>query len=183
MMSHIRCGSNLTAQMRGLCNERRFCESLTEQLIDNTLDSATHSTRRRRANAEPPQEETDVLTDSVPSSLQLVGATPTKRFKKSKPTQRLQGGCLVCFLPATTVCWQCQREKPMGKHQEWICNKPGKTCMGKHIMAHHPDMIAKSDAAAVSWNHVIWLLFGDMIVHLEATMVEPTALVVCHLKM
>jgi len=51
----------------------------------------------------------------------------------------------------------------MGKHQEWICNKPGKTCMGKHIMAHHPDMIAKSDAAAVSWNNVIWLLFGDII--------------------
>ncbi len=155
MMAHIRGGSNLSTQMRGMQNERRFYESLIEQVIDNTLDSATHSTRRRRTNAELLQEETDLLTDSVPSSLQLVGVTPTKRFKKSKPTHRLQGRCLVCFLPATTVCRQCQREHPMGKHQEWICNKPGKKCMGKHIIAHHPDMIAKSDTAAVNWNNVI----------------------------
>jgi len=133
--------------------ERHFYESLLEQLIDNNLDRSKASTRtkKRRTDAELLLQQEAANHGSVPSHLQLVGVTPTKRYKKGKP-HRLQGRCLVCNKPATTVCRECQRDDPLGKHQHWICDKKGKKCMGDHIMAHHPDMIMDADKKPIQWN-------------------------------
>ncbi len=124
-------------------NERVFYECLIEQLIDNKLDAAQASTRgsknKRRSDAEALLNEHQ-FPDSIPSHLQLISVTPTKRYKKGKTNHRLQGRCLVCNKPATTVCRLCQRDDPLGKTQFWICDKAGKRCMGKHIMACHPGM-------------------------------------------
>ena len=136
--------------------ERHFYECLCEQLIDNKLDCKQSSTRRggkRRTDAELLLQEQE-QNGSIPSHLQLVGVTPTKRYKKNK-LHRLQGRCLVCNKPATTVCRVCQRDDPLGKHQFWICDKQGKKCMGNHIMACHPDMIMDDNSKPVDWNRVI----------------------------
>ena len=122
-------------------NERSFFEALIEQLIDNTFNSSSPSTRKRSTDAELLlRAQEDPL--SVPSQSQLIGITPTKRFKKNNSNHRMQGRCLVCQRPATTVCRECQRMQPMAKHQHWICDKPGKACMGKHMLAAHPSMVA-----------------------------------------
>jgi len=142
---------------KGLVNdERHFYELLLEQLIDNKLDCNCTATRgKRRTNAEMLLQEQQNV-DSVPSHLQLVSVTPTKRFKKSNPNHRLQGRCIVCDKPATAVCRVCQRDDPLGKHQFWICDKAGKCCMGKHIMAAHPDMVIDThDRKPMNWNHVV----------------------------
>ena len=136
-------------------DERHFYELLCEQLIDNKFDSKQPATRgKRRSDAEMLLQEEEVDVGSVPSHLQLLGVTPTKRFKKNR-VHRLQGRCLVCSKPATTVCRECQRVSPFDKHQHWICDKKGKKCMGYHIMACHPDMIMDDNKKPVDWNHVI----------------------------
>lgn len=147
----IRCG----CQDGWSFNERHFYEMLLEQLIDNKFDCSQATTRaKRRTDAEILlQEQQD--PNSIPSHLQLISVTPTKRHKTANPKHRLQGRCLVCNLPATTVCRECQREDPLGRHQFWICDKAGKVCMGKHIIAHHPDMILKQENQPINWNHVL----------------------------
>jgi len=140
-------------------DERHFYERLIEQLIDNRFNASQATTRakaKRRTDAEILLQEQEACLDSIPSHLQLVSVTPTKRFKAKNPKHRLQGRCLVCDKPATTVCRVCQRDDPYGTHQFWICDKPGKACMGKHIMANHPDMVIKTeDKAPINWNHVV----------------------------
>ena len=142
-------------------DERHFYEALCEQLIDNKLDSTQASTRanKRRTNAETLLQEQEAAAaaapDVVPSHLQLLSVTPTKRSKTANANHRLQGRCLVCNKPASAVCRTCQRGDPHGKHQHWICDKPGKICMGKHIMANHPDMLPSVDKKRIDWNHVI----------------------------
>ena len=138
--------------------ESHFCELLIEQLIDNRFDTSQATTRakaKRQTDAEILPHEQEACLDSIPSHLQLVSVTPTKRFKAKNPKHRLQGRCLVCDTPATTVCRVCQREYPHGRHQFWICDKAGKVCMGKHIIAHHPDMILKQENQPINWNHVV----------------------------
>ena len=133
-------------------DERHFYELLCEQLIDNKFDSSQASTRsKRRTDAEMLLQETAAANGSVPSHLQLIGVTPTKRHKKNR-IHRLQGRCLVCNKPATTVCRECQRVAPFDKHQHWICDKKGKKCMGDHIIAHHPSMIMKTDKKPLDWD-------------------------------
>jgi len=145
----IRSGSS-----RGhLVQERHFFELLIEQLIDNKFDSKQATTRsnKQRSDAEMLLQVDD--DGIIPSHMELVGVTPTKRYKKNR-IYRLQGMCLVCNKPATTVCRECQRAAPFDKHQHWICDKKGKKCMCNHIMAAHPDMIV-SDKKPVDWNRVI----------------------------
>ena len=140
-------------------DESHFYELLIEQLIDNGFNASQAMTRvkaNRRTDAEILLHEQEACLDSIPSHLQLVSITPTKRFKAKNPKHRLQGRCLVCDKPATTVCRVCQRDDPYGTHQFWICDKPGKACMGKHIMANHPDMVIKTeDKAPINWNRAI----------------------------
>ena len=141
-----------------LINERYFYERLTELLIDNTFDACYSSTRikhKRRTDAEILLQEQEAAAESIPSHLQLVSVTPTKRSKTANAKHRLQGRCLVCSKPASTVCRTCQRGDPYGRHQWWICDKPGKICMGKHIIANHPDMLPSVDKKPIDWNHVI----------------------------
>jgi len=122
-------------------DKRSFHECLIEQLIDNKLDAAQASTRgsknKRRSDAEALLNKHQ-FPDSISSHLQLISVTPTKRHKKGKMNHMLQGRCLVCNKPATTVCRLCQRDDPLGKTQFCICDKAGERCMGKHIMACHP---------------------------------------------
>jgi len=133
-------------------DERHFYEMLIEELIDNTLDQTQATTRgrgKRRTDVEILLQEQD--PNSIPSHQQLIGVTPTKRYKKNK-SHRLQGRCLVCDRPATTVCRECQRHDPLARHQFWICDKPGKACMGKHILACHP-RTGTSPTNALSLGH------------------------------
>jgi len=140
-------------------DERHFYELLIEQLIDNRFNASQATTRakaKRRTDAEILLHEQEACLDSIPSHLQLVSVAPTKRFKAKNPKHGLQGRCLVCDKPATTVCRVFQRDDPHGTHQFWICDKPGKACMGKHIMANHPDMVIKTeDKAPINWNRAI----------------------------
>jgi len=137
-------------------SERAFFERLSEQLIDNTFDTRQlrHQKRTRRDDV---QQEPKQETYTIPSTRQLLGVTPTKRHKKGHPKHLLQGRCGVCQSLATTVCRECQSGDPLARHQVWMCNKPDKVCMGRHIMAHHPDMVAPSGHAkrAINYNHVI----------------------------
>jgi len=139
------------------CDERHFYECLLEQLIDNKFDCCQASTRaKRRTDADLLLQEQQDYSDSIPSHLQLASVTPTKRFKNANTNHRLQGRCLVCNKPTTAVCRVCQRDDPFGKHQFWICDKAGKLCMGKHIIATHPDMVINTpDKNAIDWKHVL----------------------------
>ena len=135
--------------------ERQFFERLSEQLIDNTFDTRSLRDRKR-----PPQAlvDRDVnLPDTIPSSLQLLGVTPTKRHKKNHAKHLLQGRCLICRGESTHVCRECQSAVgPMAKKQVWICHKAGHVCMGRHILAAHPDMAPAPNAKrAINWSNVI----------------------------
>jgi len=141
-----------------MMKERDYWERLSQLLIDNHYDSRDLRDRKKRAtNAEMLlQEQAINLTHRIPSNRQLIGVTPTKRHKKGHPKHLLQGRCRVCDALTTSVCRECQQGLgPMSSHQCWICNKPGKACMGKHIIAHHPDMVANDVKRAIDWNRVI----------------------------
>jgi len=128
-------------------NERVFFECLIEQLIDNDYDSSSPSTRHKRSTDAEMLLQLQADPLSIPSTSQLIGVTPTKRFKAANTNHRLQGRCLVCRGVATTVCRDCQQDGPFSKHQHWICDKPGKVCMDKHTLACHPTMVATPPAA------------------------------------
>jgi len=54
----------------------------------------------------------------------------------------------VPYALTTHVCRECQSNLgPMNKKQIWICDKPDKVCMGWHILAAHPDMVAPAGSA------------------------------------
>ena len=140
--------------------ERDCCERLSQLLIDNCCDSRDLQDRKKRStNAEILLQDRDIdlaHAHSIPSSRQLIGVAPTKRHKKGHPKHLLQGCYRVCDSLATTVCRACQLELGLlASNQCWICNKPGKVCMGSHIIAHHPDMIATNENKAVAWNRAI----------------------------
>ena len=141
--------------------ERDFYSRLAEQLIDNQYDNRNLRARSKRStDAELLLQELDSNSshNSIPSNQQLLGVTPTKRHKANHPKHLLQGRCKSCDALATTVCRECQQELgTLAREQVWICNKPGKVCMGKHIAAHHPDMVALPGSAkrAIHYNRVI----------------------------
>ena len=69
-------------------DERHFYELLIEQLIDNRFNASQATTRakaKRQADAEILLHEQEACLDSIPSHLQLVSVTPTKRFKAKNP--------------------------------------------------------------------------------------------------
>ena len=139
--------------------QRLFYEKLAEELIDNDFDSRT--LRRRHREVSPSDASTRTATSSIisipgckrglsvaiDSVNQMCAPTPTKKMKKKNPKHRHQGRCSVCNALTTCVCRQCQQQEPAtdSAKQHWICNKPGKVCMGHHILAKHPT----SDATKV----------------------------------
>ena len=125
---------------------RDFFSILAEQLIDNKYsERETRSWRRRRQILKA--REVEKLTTLHPSR-QLTAPTPTKRRKKGNKKHLLQGRCMVCGKSTTHVCRECRNiHESSGtclRKEFWICNKPGKVCMGKHIQAWHPNMIGKA---------------------------------------
>jgi len=134
-------------------NEREFFSRLAEQLIDNTFD--TRDLRHRKSRSEAARESAS-HSHTIPSSQQLIGTTPTKRHKKNHPKHLLQGRCLVCRSLSTHVCRECQRNLgTTAQHQAWICCSAGKVCMGRHIMVHHPDMVAHAPDDPIDYRRVI----------------------------
>jgi ribosomal protein L37AE/L43A len=112
---------------------KNFFAKLSEDLIENKLDQ-----RNLRKRAERQQDVVAVAPD-VPAHKQLIAPTPTKRFKKNNPTHRVQGRCMVCGKYSVHVCRECQLLYPKREDKQfWICDKPGKTCMGIHIKEKHP---------------------------------------------
>jgi len=136
-------------------NEREHFERLSEQLIDNTFD--TRNLRARKAPAQAFNERQVNVPNTIPSNLQLLGVTPTKRHKKSHPKHLMQGRCVVCGGQSTHVCRECQSGLgPTAKKQIWICDKADHVCMGRHILAAHPDMGPNANQRrAVTWQNVI----------------------------
>ena len=122
---------------------RGFVEDLACELIDNDLDKRTLRRRREEAVA----QEAAIAGESIPeldTSRHLTAPTPTKKRKTKNPNHRAQGRCMVCKTSQTShVCRACQCFKSdRNDKQYWICNKPGKVCMGKHLLDKHTECIA-----------------------------------------
>ena len=124
----------------GFNTSKAFFIQLADELIDNTYEQRALRKRAARAAANdfiggPDNRPTVVL----PSAKQLAFPTPTKRMKKNNPLHHAQGRCMVCSNNTTHVCRDCQQYQPQPKEKQyWICNKPGKECMGVHILNRHP---------------------------------------------
>ena len=125
---------------------RHFFSKLSEDLIENKIDQ-----RNLRKRAEQQQQHITagavgaIVHVMIPAYNQLVAPTPTKRFKKNKPTHRVQGRCMVCGKYSIHVCRECQHLYPKKEDKQfWICDKPGKACMGTHLKEKHPFGIAGS---------------------------------------
>ena len=121
---------------------RGFIEDLAVDLIDNTYDQRILRRRREEAMA----QEANLTGEAMPvldTAKQLTAPTPTKKRKTKNANHRQQGRCMVCKKQTSHVCRACQlRKQSTSDKQFWICNKPGKVCMGKHIVACHTDCIA-----------------------------------------
>ena len=118
-----------------------FFVALASDLIDNNYEQRALRKRRDRLAASGVHCQRHVLSEMgpLPAKLQLISATPTKRYKKKHATQRDQGKCMTCKKLTTNVCRTCQEVQPDPlKHQFWICQKPGMACMGAHIIRVHP---------------------------------------------
>ena len=124
-----------------------FFTLLAQQLIDNTVEervtrrAAQRLEDRTMASLLPTRRKrsAEVCLDTLRHG---TCPTPTKRMKKTNRNQRQQGKCMVCSAYSTNVCRTCQRhlQRPTDK-QHWICNKPGKACMGHHICKAHRELI------------------------------------------
>ena len=122
---------------------RGFVEDLATALIDNDLDKRTLRKRREEAVA----NEAALTGEAMPeldTTRHLTAPTPTKKRKTKNPNHRAQGRCMVCKTTLTShVCRACQCFKTSrDDKQYWICNKPGKVCMGKHLLEMHTECIA-----------------------------------------
>jgi hypothetical protein len=130
----------------GFQTSKHFFAKLAEELIDNTYELRAHRKRVARAAADllgPDKKRPPAL---VESTKQLVFPTPTKRKKKNNTLHHAQGRCLVCRNPTTHVCRECQGNQPNPREKQyWICNKPGKECMGAHILSQHPFAIKQDN--------------------------------------
>jgi len=124
--------------------QRFYYEKLAEQLIDNVFERRALRKRQDREEASDHGRIRKGPKIAVPSSQQLTAPTPTKKMKKAKPTHREQGRCMFCSKPTSAVCRECQLAFPRANDtQYWICDKPGKVCLGYHILDKHPDKILK----------------------------------------
>ena len=115
-----------------------FFAKLAEDLIDNRIDQRN---LRKRAERQQQMMDSTVVPGhlDIPAYKQLVAPTPTKKFKKNRPTHRVQGRCMVCGKYSSHVCRECQLHFPKKEDKQfWICDKPGKACMGTHIKQKHP---------------------------------------------
>jgi hypothetical protein len=122
---------------------RAFFEDLATDLIDNEYDR--RSLQRRREDAM--EKEANLAGEDLPevdTIHHLTCPTPTKRRKPNNPAHRQQGRCMICKKPSSHVCRACQADKPGSEDKQyWICNKPGKVCMSKHLCQVHPNLISK----------------------------------------
>ena len=117
---------------------RQFWEDLATDLIDNDWDR--RSLRKRKSKT--PSPKTKPPTVGLDSSLHLVSPTPTKKRKAANAAHRVQGRCMWCNMSTTKVCRECQtHHQGLNDKQFWICDKPGKICMGYHILDKHPSMV------------------------------------------
>ena len=115
---------------------RAFFENLLVALIDNDLDKRTLHRRREQAVT----REANLTGEAIPeldTTRHLTAPTPTKKRKLKNPNHRAQGRCMVCKTLTSHVCRKCQCFKN-GTND----NKPGKVCMGKHLLDAHTDCIA-----------------------------------------
>ena len=124
----------------GFYSSKSFFIQLADELIDNTYEQRALRKRVARAAADEfiggPDNRPPIV---LPSAKQLAFPTPTKRMKKNNPLHHAQGRCMVCSNNTTHVCRDCQQHQPQPKEKQyWICNKPGKECMGVHILNRHP---------------------------------------------
>jgi hypothetical protein len=125
----------------GFSTARHFFDKLAELLIDNTFEA--RNLRRRADRALAAANALAITTDEMlETHLQTIAPTPTKKRKKNNPNRMAQGLCMVCRKSATSVCRECQRYQPDTQcRQYFICNKPGKICMGIHITRCHPHAV------------------------------------------
>jgi hypothetical protein len=123
------------------CEPRQFFETLAAELIENDYDRRALRKRQDREDGDEPRaEKRPVIV--LEASKHLTAPTPTKRRKKSNHRHREQGRCMVCRVSSSDVCRECQSRHQLRKdRQYWICNKPGKACMGVHILKEHPDKV------------------------------------------
>ena len=121
---------------------RAFFQKLLENLIDNDYDRRTLRRRREESLA----NEAALTGEAIPeldTTKHLTAPTPTKRRKTKNPNHRAQGRCMVCKVLTSHVCRKCQCFKSANNDKQfWICNKPGKVCMGKHLLEVHTECIA-----------------------------------------
>jgi Transposase IS4 len=119
---------------------KSYFAKLAEELIDNSFD--TRNLRKRTARAYATANPLAIDTDEVlDSHFQTIAPTPCKQYKRTEPTKRTQGRCMVCDRWVTHVCRECQRFGDMKSKQYFICNKEGKKCMGIHILQDHPHAV------------------------------------------
>ena len=137
---------NLSKGCQGKINHltgaRGFFQDLLVDLIDNDFDRRTLRKRREQSIA----HEAALTGEGIPeldTSRHLTAPTPTKKRKTTNPKHRAQGRCMVCKTLTSHVCRACQCFKTSTKDKQfWICNKPGKVCMGKHLLEAHTDCIS-----------------------------------------
>jgi hypothetical protein len=116
---------------------RDFYDSIAEALIDN--DYNRMMLQRRLEENDALEQAIQDLGGVLEPAKQRTAPTPTKRMKRHHPTHHLQGICMVCKKNTTHVCRECQQFHQQPNHKQfWICNKPGKHCMGAHILDLHP---------------------------------------------
>lgn len=135
----------------------QFFRRLAQELIDNTFEMRDLRRRAQRddvAGLVSPigNKKKRPAAVAVESLRQQTAPTPTKRMKKNNKKHHSQGRCLIKGCPgwSSHVCRECQRRFPKAKdHQFWICNLPGKICMGIHIQNKHPGMIAEVSSAGI----------------------------------
>jgi hypothetical protein len=126
----------------GFENSREFFQKLAEELIDNTFDQrALRKRAERHAASRDPLRRLSTNTSLSPSK-QMIAVTPTKRYKKKNLKHRHQGRCQSCGSMTVYVCRACQKYQPDTRSKQyWICNRPGQTCMGDHIVKRHPEFV------------------------------------------
>ena len=121
---------------------RGFIENLASDLIDNDLDKRTLRRRREEAIA----HEAALCGEDMPeldTTKHLTAPTPTKKRKTKNTNHRAQGRCMLCKKQTSHVCRACQCFKNGNTDKQyWICNKPGKVCMGKHLLQSHTECIS-----------------------------------------
>ena len=144
MVDSFALAKGCQGNLHHLGGARSFFEDLLTDLIDNHLDKRT---LRRRCN-EAAARESALTGEAMPeldTSRHLTAPTPTKKRKSGNPKHRSQGRCMICKSLTSHVCRACQCFKTGTKDKQfWICNKAGKVCMGKHLLAAHTDLIAAS---------------------------------------